>query len=84
MYQSSTYLKARPRVILRGENSRGMNIKRLTLKTNVWQIRCMPRVSANGDAIGNRNKSVNQYGVCHEVEYRPSLRRSRPVFLAGS
>jgi hypothetical protein len=29
----------------------------------------MPRVSANGDAIGTRNKSVIQYDACHAVEY---------------
>jgi hypothetical protein len=37
----------------------------------------MPRVSANGDAIGDRNKSGNQYGACHAVEYRSPPCRSR-------
>jgi hypothetical protein len=52
-------------------------VARLATETKVLSVCRMPQASANDGAAGNRNKSMNQYGACHAVEYRSPPRRSR-------
>jgi hypothetical protein len=67
-------LTARPRYIHRGDNTREK-----AFKTNVKQIRSMPRLNKachdqqnlptdSARANSDRNKNVNQYGECHAVK----------------